>query len=466
MKSKMILLLAALFCCQLSMAQEIDTAFMQRLPKVDIYGEQFNKLVDSLTVSGNNEELFGVMFAAGRQAESLGDVRLQAIYYDKAAGYAQTIDNKTAMVVSILRSSEANRQRNYAGTSIRQLATVEKAVAEDADLLYMVNEAQIVNFEALGDIGSAYKYMKKVADYREQLAERRLQQAVSEAEIAAEEKYAPKKEQPSEREIRRAERAARWADKDSKMQLYVMVGGGTIIVLLVVALLMVAVRGWSRRKKLERRFEELLISIPKDCSERAEHLRLRLMTLVTAKNKESDEFKQALDEVAYDVCRLSSEVSHLSMSNFIMQEEFVPEMEETDVDKILKQSQNNIKDMASLKNIDIDYKSTGSCKAICDARSLEMMIDMFIMDALESVRIGGKVSLWIESDGKAVTIAVEDDGDKNKFAIAEMILEEKEDLSADSKERIYARVASLNGAKLINRSKKEGGTIRGISFSE
>ena len=91
---------------------------------------------------------------------------------------------------------------------------------------------------------------------------------------------------------------------------------------------------------------------------------------------------------------------------------------------------------------------------------------MFIMDALESVRIGGKVSLWIESDGKAVTIAVEDDGDKNKFAIAEMILEEKEDLSADSKERIYAHVASLNGAKLINRSKKEGGTIRGISFSE
>ena len=148
MKSKMILLLAALFCCQLSMAQEIDTAFMQRLPKVDIYGEQFNKLVDSLTVSGNNEELFGVMFAAGRQAESLGDVRLQAIYYDKAAGYAQTIDNKTAMVVSILRSSEANRQRNYAGTSIRQLAAVEKAVAEDTDLLYMVNEAQIVNFEA------------------------------------------------------------------------------------------------------------------------------------------------------------------------------------------------------------------------------------------------------------------------------------------------------------------------------
>ena len=170
--------------------------------------------------------------------------------------------------------------------------------------------------------------------------------------------------------------------------------------------------------------------------------------------------------MAYDVCRLSAEVSHLSMSNFIMQEEFVPEMEETDVDKILKQSQNNIKDMASLKNIDIEYKSTGSCKAICDARSIEMMIDMFIMDALESVRIGGKVSLWIESDGKAVTIAVEDDGDKNKFAIAEMILEEKEDLSADSKERIYAHVASLNGAKLINRSKKEGGTIRGISFSE
>lgn len=466
MKYRMFLLVATLLSCLLMSAQEIDTAFMQRLPKVDIYGEQFNKLVDSLTVSGNNEELFGVMFAAGRQAELSGDVRSQAIYYDKAAGYAQTIGNKDAMVLSILRSSRANRLRSYAGTSIRQLATVENAVAEDADLLYMVNEAQIVNFEALGDIGSAYKYMKKVTDYREQLAERRLQQAVSEAEIAAEEKYAPKKEQPSEREIRRAERAARWADKDSKMQLYVMVGGGTIIVLLVVALLMVAVRGWYRRKKLERRFEELLISIPKDCSERAEHLRLRLMTLVTAKNKASDDFAKALNEIAYDVFRLSAEVSCMAMSNVIMREDYEALMEECDVDKLLKQSQTNIKDMASLRNIEIDYKSTGSCKVKCDSRSVGMMLEMFIMDALEEVRVGSKVSLWIESDGKAVTIAVEDDGDKNKFVIADMMPEERRDLLVESKKRVYGRVAEVNDAKYVNRSKREGGTIRGISFSE
>ena len=466
MKSKIILFLLVLFSLQTTVAQEIDTSFMQRLPKVDINSERFNVLVDSLTTSGNIEQLFGVMFAAGRQAESEGNLRLQAVYYDKAAGYAQTAGNLDAMVVSILRSSDANRHRSYAGTSIRQLAAAESAVAEDVDLLYVVNEAQIKNFEALGDIGSAYKYMKNVADYREQLAERRMQEAVAAAELAVEQKYASKENQPSERELRRAARAARWADEQSKIQLYVMIGGGAVIVLLLVALCCVTVVGYRQRQALKRRFTELLVLIPKDSSERAEKLQTRLMALIATKNKESEEFNRSLDEVAYEVCRLSEEVIHMSVSNNIMREEFAAELEENDVDKILKQCKANMKNLASLRNIDIDYKSTGSSKVKCDVRSVEMMLDMFIMSALDDARAGGKISLWIETAGRAITVAVEDDGDKNKFAIAEMMKEESEEVTIDVKKLIYARVAAINGAKLVSREKKEGGTIRGITFNE
>ncbi len=140
--------------CHLT-ARNIDTAFMRQLPKVDIHSENFNILVDSLTTNMKTEELFGVMFAAGSQAEQEGDVRLQAIYYDKAAGYAQSNGNMNGMVEALLRSSKANRIRNYAGTSIRQLAAAEQAVADDAALRNRVNEAQIENYEALGDIVNA-----------------------------------------------------------------------------------------------------------------------------------------------------------------------------------------------------------------------------------------------------------------------------------------------------------------------
>ncbi len=306
-----------------------------------------------------------------------------------------------------------------------------------------------------------------MAIYRQQLADEEREKAVAEAVTAAEERHAAQQEQDEERKNKRERRNAITTATGMTVNSEIFYGGVTGMAILAAAVVVLSVAGSRRRKALLRKLDKLFFAIPQSISDNSTEVQTSIMALVNNKNRGSDEFKATLDKCAHGACTLSAEIAFINTVHAIIVNEGKAEYEECDADKIMKQCRTNLLGLAALRNINIDYKSTGSCMVRCDEHSVKVMMNMAIADAMEDVRTGGKVSLWIETEGSSITLAVEDDGDSSLFVLDETKSDDdNHDKWKEMHRTGYMRIAERNGAKFVERRKKSGGHIRGILFNQ
>ncbi len=433
------------------------TAQSTTATEVDIYSESFRILVDSLTSNSMTGQLFNVMHAAGQQAEKAGDVRLAAVYYDKAAGYASSIGNKEAMVEDIVKSSVFNRQRNYAGTSIRQLAAAEDAVADNAALLYKVNEAQVANYEALGDVGNAYKYFRKTAEYRELQAAQQLQEAINNREAPAD--AAQQTEKSHKRQRAERQRSQVTFNVDNR---FVAIGAGIVVVMLA-AVLAVALRGARRtRRETEARFKDMAVAIPHDMAEKAAALRNEAERLTKMKGADIDAFRAQSDKVASGAASLAFRVCGMEFAGEVLRGGYTPTLSQCDADKLLKECKAGMDTEVQRKKLTIEYKSTGRCDVLCDEKSMKYIIDTLVARAMRDMT-GGRILLWIETERHNVRIAVEEE--HARWLSLEEPQKRKAGVADSLEDTVCNRIAHLNKARFFTEEKKDGGTVAGIDFS-
>ena len=122
--------------------------------------------------------------------------------------------------------------------------------------------------------------------------------------------------------------------------------------------------------------------------------------------------KQYLDIVLSEIKRLSRLVSELLESSRLEQGKIVLKKENIDINRLVAESAISYENAVAGRNIEVNLELEGNeCIAFADKDSIKRVLINLIDNAIKFTPDGGTISLKTESNGKKVTVSIENSGE-------------------------------------------------------
>lgn len=303
----------------------------------------------------------------------------------------------SAAVECGVRTATTASGRGMYNTAAALLDAAERTAANnnlDA-LLATVYKTQAANSEHRGNYKTANEYLQKYYRLRDRLA-------AEEAERVA--------KQAEDERLAAAEAAARAeATAPNPLMPYYIIIGALALLYLVAAVI------WSsKRRRLRRQIAELekghevKAVEPMAIAIKAEEIRSTAEAMLHDCRKEGFDFRTEV----MPLLSLSRGQS-LTAANIVAfyETDYKPEITSVDLDKILKRAAREFEPAAHLKNIRLDYKSTGKNPIETDEHLIELAVDNLVDNAIKYSPSGKTVSLWIETVDNKTIIGIDDHGE-------------------------------------------------------
>jgi len=378
----------------------------------------FLSLTDSLTAAGAYDELFNAYYEAGVSTTASGATRSAAYYYYKADKIA-TEHNLT-------------------------------------DKLAKVLDAEWRLSERRGMVNEAFNFLKRSAALQQSTQKQRAQVAHE----TEREQSVIEPEQAEEHE-QGASEGRRGLQNRGGISLYIIVAALALL-LVCVALLYSARQRKSARQiaRLVRNNAETMKS-PFRLAQMASSVSAAAEELAKASRKESFDARRDILPVLCESNRLS-----LAASNLIAvgTQRLTAENKDTDLDKILKSVAKEFDPEARLKEVRLEYKSTGKTVVSTDGDMVKLAISNMVSNGVNYAGKGKTVSLWIETVGSTVTLGVEDNGAGMDPAVAEDAAMSPENERMGLGISVCRKIADSLGAKFSIKSLPGKGTTVTLIF--
>lgn len=415
----------------------------------DIYGSQFETLIDSLEKSGDNEQLYKVLLPAAHKAEADNSVRQAVRFYTKALTAAERMSSNTRQIDCLIALSAINYKREYFGTGIKQLARAQQTAEENnmTEELLKVTDAQWRLFEKLDDMPNAFKYYKRYSELQS------TSQASQITSLKQQLKTGGTPNIDSNSKVshqRKAERQSAGTDSRTLNLLRGVAVGELVFIVLMIAFIVFIRRNAAARIDAVNRS---IKAIPATVAAQAYALHHDAAKLAELKKPTVEALQTSANSLAAQCQQLALMIANQNTLVGAEQTETV----KTDLDTLVKESVGRMKNFAQEQHQELQYISTGRNVVNCQPQVISQTIDNMITSALKYSRQGSVIKLWIETDSNRTSIGIEsgeaDNTDRPDDQTSATIIVEACHKAADD-----------TGCRVSIKTDEEGKSVASIEF--